>query len=204
MAEPQVLELGHLPEYDISNQAPLWLGQLLLCLIEGSMFCMLIAIYFYLRLSVDVWPPPGSQLWSIWVPSVAIIPLALSALGSYAASLGAKQNNRLLMIVGMLGNLLLAALFLFFRYLEWRSFNFNWQADAHATIVWTILFLHTFDVVADLMMTLVLLIIISTGTYGPKQRIGVHVDSVVWYFLVAIWLPLYAVIYWGPRLVGAQ
>jgi hypothetical protein len=26
---------------------------------------------------------------------------------------------------------------------------------------------------------------------------------VLWYFLVGIWIPLYGVIYWGPRLVGA-
>jgi cytochrome c oxidase subunit III len=48
-----------------------------------------------------------------------------------------------------------------------------------------------------------LVIIVASGKYGPRQRLGVHVDSVIWYFLVAIWLPLYAVIYWGPRIVGS-
>jgi heme/copper-type cytochrome/quinol oxidase subunit 3 len=51
-------------------------------------------------------------------------------------------------------------------------------------------------------MTAVLLAFVSTGRYGEKQRIGVHVDSVLWYFLVAIWIPLYAVVYWGPHFVG--
>ena len=50
------------PPYDISSKAPLWWGQLLMCLIEGSMFCILIAMYFYMRLSVDVWPPPGVEV----------------------------------------------------------------------------------------------------------------------------------------------
>ena len=36
-----------------------------------------------------------------------------------------------------------------------------------------------------------------------KQRLGVHVDSVLWYFIVLIWLPLYVAIYWGPHIVGA-
>jgi cytochrome c oxidase subunit I+III len=48
-----------------------------------------------------------------------------------------------------------------------------------------------------------LVIIVASRKYGPKQRLGVHVDSVIWYFLAGIWLPLYAVIYWGPRIVGS-
>jgi cytochrome c oxidase subunit I+III len=51
-------------------------------------------------------------------------------------------------------------------------------------------------------MTAVLFVIVASGHYGPRQRIGVHVDSVLWYFLVGIWIPLYGVIYWAPRLIG--
>lgn len=47
-----------------------------------------------------------------------------------------------------------------------------------------------------------LIVILALGRYGVKQRLGVHVDSVVWYFLAAIWLPMYAVIYWGPHVIG--
>ena len=69
--------------------------------------------------------------------------------------------------------------------------------------MWDILFLHTYDVVADLLVTAVLMVIVAIGRDGPKERIGVHVDSVLWYFLVGIWIPMYVVVYWGPRLVGA-
>jgi cytochrome c oxidase subunit I+III len=63
--------------------------------------------------------------------------------------------------------------------------------------------LHTMDVVADLGFTAVLIFLIATGRIGGMQRLGVHVDSVVWYVLVAIWVPLYVVIYWGPRFLAA-
>ena len=87
--------------------------------------------------------------------------------------------------------------------IEWNSLNFTWASDAHGSIVWTILFLHSYDIVADVLMTAVLIVIVASGRYGPRQRIGVHVDSVLWYFLVGIWIPLYGVIYWAPRLIGA-
>jgi len=72
----------------------------------------------------------------------------------------------------------------------------------HGSIVWAILFLHTYDVVADLIVTAVLILILALGRHGKKQRSAVHVDSVLYYFLVAMWIPLYAVVYWGPRFVG--
>jgi cytochrome c oxidase subunit 3 len=203
MKAPRVLDVSGLPAYDISNRSALFWGQLMLCVIEGSMLSMLIAIYFYLRLSVDVWPPPGVQLPDVVLPTLALIPLAASCAGSYWASEAAKKGHRCGMIVGLTLNLGLASVFLILRALEWKTLNFTWASDAHGSIFWTILFLHTFDVVADLLMTAVLIVIVATGRYGEKQRIGVHVDSVVWYFLAGVWLPLYVVLYWGPHFVGA-
>jgi len=199
----RILDVSSLPAYNISNQSPLWAGQLMMCLIEGSLFCMLIAIYFYLRLGVDVWPPPGVQLPDVFLPTIALIPLIASCAGSYWASDAAKRGDRNGMILGMTLNLVLAIIFLVFRAFEWKSLNFTWASDAHGSIFWAILFLHTYDVIADLLMTAVLTFAVVTGRAGQKQRIGVHVDSVIWYFLVGIWLPLYVVLYWGPHFAGA-
>jgi cytochrome c oxidase subunit III len=203
MNAPRIVDVSHLPPYTISYNSPLWWGQLMLCFIEGTMFCTLIAIYFYLRLGVDVWPPPGVQIPDFVKPTVALIPLIASCGGSYWASEAAKKDDRRGMILGLVLNLGLAVVFLILRFGEWQSLNFTWATDVHGSIFWTILFLHTYDVLADLLLTLALAIFIAAGRYGERQRIGVHVDSVVWYFLVAIWLPLYAVLYWGPHLVGA-
>jgi cytochrome c oxidase subunit 3 len=155
-------------------------------------------------LSLDVWPPPGTILPAITLPSLALIPLIASCAGSYWASEAAKKGDRRGMLLGMGLNLALAAVFLILRAIEWKSLNFTWASDAHGSIFWVILFLHTYDIIADLLMTSVLIVIVASGHYGQRQRIGVHVDSVLWYFLVGIWLPLYAVLYWGPHILGAS
>src|SRR5205814_4894368 len=82
MTAQRVLNGSGLPAYDISEQAPLWWGQLGLAVIEATMFAILIATYFYLRLSFDVWPPPGVQL-PLYLPTVALVPLLLSVIGSW-------------------------------------------------------------------------------------------------------------------------
>jgi cytochrome c oxidase subunit 3 len=203
MRATQTIDVSGLPDHSISNGSPLWWGQALMAVIEGSMFLMLIGIYFYIRLSVDMWPPPGTQLPHMSATTIALAPLILSCLGSYWASEGAKKNSRSQMLIGMIANVLLGFGFLGLRAYEWHNFNFGWSTDIHGSIVWSILFLHTLDAVADLIFTVVLIVIIMSGRYGAKERAGVHVDSVLWYFITGIWLPMYAVVYWGPRIVGA-
>jgi heme/copper-type cytochrome/quinol oxidase subunit 3 len=172
--------------------------------IEGTMLSILIATYFYVRLRMDVWPPPGDQFPHLLLPTLALIPLIGSAFGSYWASVAAKKNDRRGMIGGMLLNIVLAVVCLAMRLVEWHSLNFNWQTDAMGSYVWAFLGLHTYDYIFDLAFTVVLLLIVLSGRYGEKQRLGVHVDSIVWYFIVAIWIPIYIVIYWGPRILETQ
>jgi heme/copper-type cytochrome/quinol oxidase subunit 3 len=187
----------------VSEHAPLWWGQLLMAFIEASMFFILLAMYFYIRLSYDMWPPPGVQLPHVGVPTIALVPLVVSALGSYLASEAAKKNDRGGMLLGLGLNLALAVVFMVLRGVSWATWNFNWKTGAYGSIVWSIMFLHTVDAVADMIFTAVLMLVVALGYTGVKQRIGVHVDSVLWYFIVLIWLPLYVAIYWGPYIVGA-
>ncbi len=203
MIAQRTLDVSDLPDYSISNQAPLWWGQLLLTFIEGTMFAILIAMYFYYRLSVDVWPPPGTQLPPLVVPSITVVMLLISCIGSYRASEAAKVDNRPGMIGWLVFNLVFAIAAIILRIWAWSILNFNQATDIHGSIFWTILGLHTLDAVADILFTVVLLVILLIGVSGPRQRLGVHVDSIVWYFVVLIWIPLYVVLYWGPRFVGA-
>jgi cytochrome c oxidase subunit I+III len=199
-----MIDVSHLPDYNISNESSLWWGQALMAAIEGSLFLMLVAMYFYLRLSVDVWPPPQTKPLDWIMPTAALLPFLLSCVGSYWASEGAKQNDSKKMLTGMIANVVLALIALGMRAVAWNSFNFSWNSDVHGSIVWTILFLHTFDAIADLIFTGALIVLVAIGRDDPRVRLGVHVDSVLWYFIVGIWLPLYVAVYWGPRLVGTH
>lgn len=202
MTEQRTLDVSRLPDFSISSEAPLWWGQLLLAFIEGTMFAILFAMYFYYRLSVDVWPPPGTHFPPVVLPTVSLALLIVSCLGSYRASEAAKRNDPPRMALWLGFNLVFGTAAMVLRGFSWASFNFKWSADVHGSIVWAILALHSLDAVADLLFTLALVILLLLGYRGEAQRLGVHVDSVVWYFIVLIWIPLYAIVYWGGRVVG--
>lgn len=203
MTTQRTLDVSGLPTSDVSSHDPLWWGQLLMALIEASMFFILVAMYFYIRLSYDIWPPPGVQIPQLPLSTVAWLPLLLSAVGSYLASEAAKKGDRRGMMLGLGLNIVLAWMFLILRTITWWQWNFNWKTGAYGSIVWSMMWLHTVDAVADVIFTMVLFLLLALGYNGPKQRLGVHVDSVLWYFIVLIWIPLYIAIFWGPRFAGA-
>src|SRR5690349_14243449 len=115
MTRERAIDVSQLPPYEISSEAPLWWGQVFLAIIEGTMFCILIAMYFYIRLSMDMWPPPGIQLPRQLMPAICTILLIASCAGSYIASEGAKKDDRGRMIFGLVLNLVLAGAGMLFR-----------------------------------------------------------------------------------------
>jgi len=130
--------------------------------------------------------------------------LLLSCIGSYLASEAARKGDRKGMIWGMGLNLALAIAAMTCRAIDWRLWNFKWTTGVYGSITWAIVWIHTLDVLGDLVYTAVLALLVLLGNVGPRQRIGVHADSVVWYFLVAIWVPLYVTVYWVPYFWGAN
>src|SRR5438045_2194458 len=94
MRAQRTLDLSRLPAFAVSTDEPLFWGQVFLAFIEGTMFSIFIAMYFYIRLSMDMWPPPGIQLPDRLLPGICLALLLLSCIGSYLATEAAKKNDR--------------------------------------------------------------------------------------------------------------
>ena len=165
------------------------------------MFSMLIATYFYYRLVLDIWPPSQVQLPGLLLPSINVLILVASCAPAYWASEGAKRNDPRAITLGLALNLALSLLFFALRIVEWRRFNFKWDSNVYGSIIWGILWLHSLDYVAGLLSTAVIFAIVLAGRTGENQRLGIHVDSLAWYFITAVWIPLYAIIYIAPHVL---
>jgi len=198
--EPRLNASQH-PSLVFGSPAPMWWGALGIIVIEATMFAILIATYFYYRLVLDVWPPPQIEKPGLLLPTLNVLILLASCPPAYWASEGAKRNDRCAIIWGLVLNLILAGLFFALRIIEWKQFNFKWNTNVYGSVIWGMLWLHSLDYVAATLSTVVLLAIVLTGKYGEGQRLGIHVDSLTWYFIVSVWIPLYAIIYVLPRLM---
>ncbi len=193
-------DLAVLPDSSIDSHAPLWWGQLIMAAIEGTLFVVLCVVYLYYRSKFNVWPPPGvHQPFTLATANTAF--LILSCLPVYAADKAVEKGNRSGVILWESVALFCGLLFLFLRFQEFKALDFKWNSHVYGSIVYAMLWLHSFDFAAALLESVVLIAIFLLNRVGEKQRLGVRVSTILYYFLAAIWLPLYCLVYLYPYLL---
>jgi len=192
------LDVAHLPTVAFTGRSPLWWGAVGLIAIEASMFALFIASYFFLRMRVDVWPPPGVNVPRLFLPTVNLGIMILSCIPAYLASEAAKRSDPAGMKLWLLINILLALITVAIRWQVWNSLNYTGYSNAYGSIVFIILGFHMFDYVAGILASIVIVAALLAGHAGEQVRKSVDFDSYTWYFVVAIWIPLYLVIFVSP------
>jgi cytochrome c oxidase subunit III len=195
---PASVDVSGLRSYAFSHSSVLWWGTLGMIAIEGTVFALAIAAYFYFRSHSDVWPmsmaPPG-LLWGTLNTAIMLASAVPNHLAKKAAEHHQLQGVRLWLSVG----LLFAAAFLGIRVLEFASLNVRWDSNAYGSVVWTLMALHTVHLVTDVADTVVLAVLFFTGPLDGKRFVDVSENSMYWYFVIWAWLPIYLTVYWGAR-----
>jgi cytochrome c oxidase subunit III len=69
------------------------LGVLILVATEGTLFCCLIATYYYLRFTAAVWPPPGTPKPAVIVPLVLLAVLVTTSVPMHLVSAAARAGR---------------------------------------------------------------------------------------------------------------
>jgi cytochrome c oxidase subunit III len=192
---------------DVSGLAPgafghrsiLWWGTMGLIVIEGTMFVLAIAAYFYIRLRNSTWPPnlpPPSLLWG----TVNTFVLLASAVPNELAKKAAERIDLAKVRLWLLVCLAFGVCFNAVRVFEFMSLNCSWDTNAYGSIVWVLLGLHTTHIATDVVDTGVLTVLMFVGPVEEKRFVDVSENAMYWYFVVFTWLPIYGVLYWAPRL----
>lgn len=193
-----VLDVRDLPTYAFGHRSIMWWATLGLMVIESTVFALAVMTYFYLRsLSAD-WPINAIAPDLLW-GTVNTVILLLSAIPNHFAKREAERLNRVRARNWLLVCLLSAILFLAVRAFEFATLNVSWTLNAHGSIVWLLLGLHTVHLITDTIDTSVLTVLLYTGPLEGKRYVDVSENAAYWYFVVVSWLPIYAVIYWAPR-----
>jgi heme/copper-type cytochrome/quinol oxidase subunit 3 len=194
----RALDVRSLPSYGFSHRSPMWWGTLGLIAIESTVFALTVMAYFYLRSHASVWPmfaPAPDLLWGTLNTAVMVASLVPNQLAKNAA----EAQNRRGVQVWLSVALLFAAAFLVVRCYEFGGLNTRWDSSAYGSVVWMLLGLHTVHLATDFFDTAVLAVLFFTGPLEGKRYVDVSENAFYWYFVVASWIPIYLVIYWGAR-----
>jgi len=104
--------------------------------------------------------------------------------------------------IGMIVADLFAIAFVIVRVFEFQELHISWDSNAYGSATWTLLGLHTIHLVTDLMDSIVLTVLMFTRHGNEARRfVDVSENCFYWYFVVLSWIPIYAVLYWSPRLL---
>lgn len=207
MSTRTVIDVSELPHHHFDTYDPVWWGNNLLLAIETSMFAILIATYFYLRQNFTLWPPPVAQLTATLRPlpqlgygTANTILLLLGCIPMILTDRAARRDNRRGSQIGLIicGIIVLVALIL--RGFEFSAMYFRWDSNAYGSIVWFMLGMHMMHLMILTTEIVLLTTWIFTREFDMKHRVDIVTIGVYWYWVVGIWLLLYAVIYFTPRL----
>ena len=201
MSEPRTIDVSGLAPSAFGSRSLMWWGTMGIIVIEGTVFALAIASYFFLLTRSDSWPQgglPGPELrWGTINTIILLASLIPNELAKKAGERVDLRGVRLWMVIA----LLFGVVFNVIRVFEFMHLNVRWDENAYTSIVWLLLGLHTTHILTDFLDTLVLAVLMFAGPIEEKRFVDVEENAVYWYFVVLAWLPIYGVIYWTPRLI---
>ena len=207
MSTRAVIDVSKLPHHEFDTYDPVWWGNNGLLAIETSMFAILIATYFYLRQNFALWPPPIAQLTAPLRPlpelgfgTANTILLLLSCIPMVITDKAARRDDRDTTRIGLVICLVCGLAAMVLRGFEFSAVQFRWDSNAYGSVVWFLLGMHALHLLVLTSETLLLLIWVFRREFDMKHRVDVVTVAVYWYWVVGIWLVIFAIVYFTPRL----
>ena len=199
MTTTPVINVAPLPRFAFGHRSILWWATMGLIAIEGTMFALVIVSYLYIKGRNPHWAPgafPPALRWG----TLNTVVLLLSCIPNQMTKKAAEKLDVRGVQVWMVVCLVFAAAFNVIRIFEFRSLNVWWDTNAYGSVTWTLLGFHTVHILTDFGDSAVLALMMFIGPLEERRFVDVSENAMYWYFVVLTWLPIYALIYFAPRL----
>ena len=202
-----VIDVSKLPAHTLDHRSPIWWGNTLLLVIESMMFGILAASYFYLRRNFDVWPPPRTvglpvdlhPLPNVALATVNLAVILLSCVPMLVADRAALKRNRPLIDIGLGIAIVMGLAAILLRWHEFGALKERWDENAYASMAWTILGMHFMHLIIGTAESLLMFAWLLTHGLDDQHARDVRVTTAYWYWIAIVWIPLYVLVYFGPR-----
>jgi cytochrome c oxidase subunit III len=193
------IDVAGLPSYGFGHRSLMWWGTAGMMAIEGTAFAFMVVIYFYLRALDPGWPRGGGEGPDLlWGTLNMVLILASAIPNTYTEKAAIDQDLRKVRI-GLIALNVVALGLLVVRTLEFTRLNVAFDDSAYGSVVWTLLGLHTFNLVTDVLDSIVLTALMFKGPLEGKRFVDIAENAGYWDFVVVTWIPIYLVVYWAPR-----
>jgi cytochrome c oxidase subunit 3 len=201
------LDVSALPESVVDHRSLVWWGNLLLMAIETTLFALLVAGYFYLRPNFSSWPPPHvnqaianlDPVPRLGVPTLNLALLVLTLGPMIWADRACLKHRRRDVEIALALFLVMGTGCVMARFYEFPALHFRWDDNAYASTVWTIVGLHLLHLIVGVLEMVMMFAWVRVKGLDDKHARDIRVTAAYWYWIVATWIVLYAIVFPGPR-----
>jgi cytochrome c oxidase subunit III len=193
-----VLDVSALPSVAFGRSNTTWLANVFYMMIEGTMFALLFASYFYLRTRTSSWPPfqlPPQLTYGIANGILFLLSLIPARYAQKVAPTGDRGKVRLALAAlaaFAVGNMVL-------RGFEMSTLNCRWYENAYGSIIWSLIGLHTGHLITEFVETAAILGVSFTPKMEGTRLADVAINSDYWYFVVVTAVLMDFIIYGTTR-----
>lgn len=180
---------------------PLWWGVLMVVLIEATVVATLLTSYFFLRSQAEAWPPPEFGRPDLLWPTIILVLLPASSFTMWWAGKGGERGSKAVLAWGTGLSVAIALAALGFRGLTFASYDIRWDEHAYGSMIWIITGFHFTHIASAAVGTAVVTLLALLNFYTPNRQVSVVVDTLYWYFVAFVFLPIYLVLYISPRIL---
>jgi cytochrome c oxidase subunit 3 len=193
------LDASRLPTVVFGHRNVSWLGNVFYMLIEGMMFALVIASYFYLRTRSITWPPGGYIPPSVGFGLANVVVFLISIVPARWIQLQAPTGDRAKIRMGLLILSLFGIAAMILRGFEFTALHCRWTDNAYASVIWILLGMHTGHLITEWIETVVLLAISFTVKMSGSRLPDASTNSDYWFFVVGSGVVTAFIIYGTTR-----
>ena len=196
-----VKDVRELPTVTFGARSLMWWGTLGFMAIEGWTTAILVVAYIYLRQNFASWPPGGTPSPRLMIPTINLALMLVSIAPAWLAANAARELDLARVKRWLLVTSVVSIPILLLRWWELWALNTRWDSNAYGTAAWTIVGFHTSLLLLDVADTIGLTLFFSIREMPAKAFSDTADNSFYWYFTIGIWVPIYLIVYVGPRIV---
>ena len=174
------------------------LAMLLFLFTEVMLFCALISAYVVLRGQAGAWPPIGQPRLPVIATGINSVLLVVSGPLMWKTVAAAREGDRKKLLRLLWSTFALSTAFVAIQGAEWASlisYGLTSSSSLYGSLFYTVIGCHGLHVVAALIALGVVLRTCRQGGYGVDNHDGLLAMRLYWAFVVAVWPPLYALVY---------
>jgi heme/copper-type cytochrome/quinol oxidase subunit 3 len=198
--ERVTVDVTELPTVVFGSRGLLWWGTWGFAVAEGMTLVLSIATYFYLRRIFQSYPPLGYPRPDWIGPTIGMAIFLATCIPAHflkktAVRLDRSVTTRWLVVMSVCALVLCVV-----RTVDFYALRVLWMTSAYGSIQWVLLGFHGSLLVIEAAEVIGTTALFINGPVLPRHYPDACDISNYWYFLVASWLPIWFIVYIGPRL----